>query len=64
MNLKKIGEYYKAPTPIFWRKVGDSILTLGTLFTGGQIMSGNQNAALIGLLLTWFGKTITNLATE
>jgi len=62
--MKKIIEYYATPTPVKWRKIGDSIFALGTLFTGGQIMLNNHDTALIGLALTWFGKTITNLATD
>lgn len=62
--MKKIIEYYAAPTPAKWRKIGDSILALGTLFTGSQIFAGNDKLAIAGLILTWFGKTITNLATD
>jgi hypothetical protein len=62
--MKKLKEMYTSPTPAKWRKIGDSIFALGTLFSGGQVMAGNSTLALIGILLTWVGKTVTNLASE
>lgn len=55
---------YWHPTPVFWRKVGDAILGLGTTFTGYEILMQNQQWALVSLVITWLGKTITNFATE
>lgn len=55
--------YYK-PTPVFWRKIGDAILGLGTTFTGYEILMQNESWALVSLVITWLGKTITNFASS
>lgn len=57
--------YYKS-TPVIWRKIGDSILLLGTAITTYQLTyhSENTKLALATLLITWLGKTITNFAIE
>ena len=60
MKLKK---YYQ-PTPKPWRKVGDSILFAGMTMTGYAIFSEDKWFAIVSLILTVAGKTITNLFTD
>jgi hypothetical protein len=56
---------YDKPTPSKWRKWGDSILGLGTLLTGISAIAGAHPALIISsAVLTWIGKTLTNLASE
>lgn len=59
-TLKPLTQYYKAPTSSLARKIGDAILSVGTLLTGSQILSGNKVIALVGLGLTVIGKLLTN----
>lgn len=53
---------YWAPTPIFWRKVGDSLLLIGSTVTGYAVFEGDKRMALISLVCTVLGKVITNFA--
>lgn len=54
---------YEKPTPNKWRKVGDSIALLGTTITGYAIIQ-HEGWAIVSLILTWAGKTITEFATD
>jgi hypothetical protein len=60
MSLK---DDYWGHTPVFWKKVGDAILALGTAITGATIYE-NPDWAMASLILTWVGKTITNFASS
>lgn len=55
---------YWKPTPKKWRIIGDTILFAGTTITGYSIYTENHTFTLISLVLTVFGKAITNFATE
>jgi uncharacterized PurR-regulated membrane protein YhhQ (DUF165 family) len=37
----KLSDYYK-PTPRKWRKIGDTILTVGTFITAGSLIQYEQ----------------------
>lgn len=54
---------YFAPTPKLFRMIGDTLLSLGTLLTGYQILCDEKTLALISLTLTVLGKFMTNLAS-
>lgn len=54
---------YFAPTPKLFRMIGDTLLSLGSLITGYQILCDEKTLALISLTLTIIGKFVTNLAS-
>lgn len=54
---------YFAPTPKLFRMIGDTLLSLGSLMTGYQILCDEKTLALISLTLTVLGKFMTNLAS-
>lgn len=54
---------YFAPTPKLFRMIGDTLLSLGTIVTGYQILYDQKTLALISLVLTVIGKFVTNLAS-
>jgi hypothetical protein len=54
---------YFAPTPKLFRMIGDTLLSLGSLMTGYQIVCDEKTLALISLTLTILGKFMTNLAS-
>ena len=54
---------YFAPTPKLFRMIGDTLLSLGSLMTGYQILCDEKTLALISLTLTILGKFLTNLAS-
>jgi len=55
---------YKRHTPIFWRKVGDSILLFGTTLVTLFASYNYPPPYIIGAtLFGTFGKILTNLAT-
>lgn len=54
---------YFEPTPKLFRMIGDTLLSLGSLLTGYQILCDEKTLALISLTLTILGKFITNLAS-
>ena len=54
---------YFAPTPKLFRMIGDTLLSLGSLMTGYQILCDEKTLALISLTLTILGKFMTNLAS-
>jgi hypothetical protein len=54
---------YFAPTPKLFRMIGDTLLSLGSLLTGYQILCDEKTLALISLTLTIVGKFLTNLAS-
>ena len=62
--MKSIKETYYRPTPKKMRKIGDSILSLGTTISGITVFTLPAWVTIISLLLTWAGKTITNLYSE
>jgi hypothetical protein len=54
---------YFAPTPKLFRMIGDTLLSLGSLITGYQILCDEKTLAIISLTLTIIGKFVTNLAS-
>lgn len=54
---------YFAPTPRLFRMIGDTLLSIGSLLTGYQILCDEKTLALISLTLTVLGKFLTNLAS-
>ena len=54
---------YFAPTPKLFRMIGDTLLSVGSLLTGYQILCNEKTLALISLTLTILGKFVTNLAS-
>lgn len=54
---------YFAPTPKLFRMIGDTLLSIGSIVTGYQIVYDQKTLALISLTLTILGKFITNLAS-
>lgn len=59
----KAWENYKKPTPEKWRKLGDSILLLGTTLNTYLVsIESPMGWIIFTLILTWLGKTLTNLA--
>jgi hypothetical protein len=54
---------YFAPTPKLFRMIGDTLLSVGSLLTGYQILCDEKTLALISLTLTLIGKFMTNLAS-
>ena len=54
---------YFAPTPKLFRMIGDTLLSVGSLLTGYQILCDEKTLALISLTLTILGKFMTNLAS-
>lgn len=64
-TAKKVKEAYEKPTPKKWRKIGDAILGLGSIVTAATaVTGGNPYVIAAGSILTWLGKTLTNLTTE
>jgi hypothetical protein len=72
MNLMK---NYFAPTPKKWRKVGDSLLAIASLFGAGgliafdqlkEIYTAHELKVMIGsaLLIGIIGKFLTNFFTD
>ena len=56
---------YFQPTPALFRKIGDSILLLGTTLSATFAVAEMGKWFVVStVLLTWFGKTITNFFTD
>ena len=51
---------YFSPTPIFWRKIGDSLLGVSTFITGLAIASDYKEIAIGSLIIGSVGKFLTN----
>jgi hypothetical protein len=63
-TVKNIAKNYYKPTPTFWRKVGDAMLTVGTTVTGISAFTMPPIVTAIAAGLTCLGKIITNFATK
>jgi len=57
MGLK---ENYNAPTPKKWRRLGDSLLSVGTMITGMAIYEDVKWLAIAALIISVAGKFLTN----
>ncbi len=67
--MKNLIENYKKPTPVLWRKIGDSILLLSAGLSGSimglPLPDHTKLWIMFGVnLLGVFGKIITNLFKE
>lgn len=63
--MNRLWELYKRPTPDRWRKIGDSILLLGTTLNGYLAgINAHSGWIIFTLVLTWLGKTLTNFVTD
>lgn len=60
----KITDNYYKPTPRIWRKIGDSLLTVGSTITGISAFTMPPVVTAIAAGLTCLGKIITNFASE
>jgi len=63
-QTKKIVENYNAPTPTIWRKIGDSLLVIGTTVTGISAFTMPPVVTAIAAGLTAIGKILTNFFPE
>jgi len=63
-KVQEAAENYTKPTPNFWRKVGDSMLIIGTTIAGISAFTMPPIVTVIAAGLTCIGKVITNFATE
>lgn len=63
-QLQTLANNYYKPTPKFWRKVGDSLLTIGSTITGISAFTMPPIVTAVAAGLTCIGKIITNFATE
>jgi hypothetical protein len=62
--LKEMTNTYYLPTPVLWRKIGDTLFLLGTTITGISAFTMPPIFTAIAAGLTFLGKTITNFATK
>lgn len=62
--MKKIEEYYNAPTAKRWRKLGDALLAVSTTITTYAIAEDMKVFAISALLLGAAGKFLTNFFSE
>lgn len=61
--MEAMKNYYK-PTPVKWRKIGDSLLMIGSTVTGFSAFTMPPIVTAIAAGLTCLGKIITNFTTE
>lgn len=60
-DIKKLHDVYYSHTPVFWAKVGDSVLLFGTTMTATFAGMEVDKGWIIAMsLVTAFGKMITN----
>ena len=64
VGLSNLQKRYASPTPKFFRKLGDSLLLVGSTITGYAVFEGSKTFAIISLIATVLGKVITNFASE
>lgn len=63
-KAKRIKESYDKPTPIKWRRIGDSILIIGSGVSAISAYMDNKYITIAGIALTAIGKFLTNLKSE
>jgi hypothetical protein len=65
MNPKfSIKNYYSLPTPVKWRKIGDSVLIAGTTIMASTLAMESKWLMAAGLVLVVGGKILTNFFGE
>lgn len=73
--MKNIFKNYYKPTPVKWRKLGDSILVIGTIISTTCLteyekakemfgMGDLKTLMLTAIVCTALGKIVTNFASE
>lgn len=62
--IKNLHDKYAGTTPILFRKIGDSLLLIGSTITTYAILEGDKTFAIISLVCTVIGKIITNFTSE
>lgn len=73
--MKTIFKNYYKPTPVKWRKLGDSILVIGTIISTTCLteyekakemfgMGDLKTLMLTAIVCTALGKIVTNFASE
>lgn len=55
---------YYMPTPVFWRKVGDALMSLGVTISTTAILAEYKWTAVTALLLGTAGKILTGFFTD
>jgi hypothetical protein len=63
-SIKKLAETYSKPTSPVFRKIGDSLLLVGSTITTYAILEGDKTFAVISLICTVVGKVLTNFTTD
>lgn len=63
-KIKHAKDRYDKPTPKKWRRIGDSILVVGSAISGISAYIGVPAVAVAGIAITALGKIITNFAHE
>lgn len=61
--MKNMTKRYYAPTPVVARKVGDTLMSVGTVITGSGLLGNHEWLGLVGLGITVLSK-LTNLFIE
>lgn len=59
----KLKNYYK-PTPVFWRKIGDCLLSVSLFVTGSGILLDKNWVAIPALVIGVVGKFLTNFFSD
>lgn len=62
--MASLSEKYWAPTPKFYRALGDTLLALGSIVASYGILEGSTVMSIVVLLASVIGKFFTNFATE
>lgn len=62
--INKAVSNYNATTPLKWRKIGDSIMLIGSTITSFSAFTMPPIITAIAAGLTCIGKIITNFTTE
>lgn len=60
----KVFKSYWQPTPVIWRKLGDSLLAAGTMAQTYTLVSGNDKYMQWVVICCIVGKFITNFVGE
>lgn len=58
------GSSYWLRTPKFWRKLGDSMIVIGTTVTGISAFTMPHIVTAVAAIVTGLGKIITNCVSE
>lgn len=58
----KLKDRYFKPTPKKWRKIGDTLLIVGTMTTALTVFTVNPIIPAISVIITGIGKILTNFS--